>query len=93
MVDEFGRFVHVELAAEHDQPGGQPFQGVGLAGKPAAARVERRVGRVRDPLGNVWWIQTRIEEVSPEEMERRLGDPVFIEAMRYVQDADFFGPG
>ena len=51
------------------------------------------MGRVRDPLGNVWWIQTRIEEVSPEEMERRLGDPVFIEAMRYVQDADFFGPG
>ena len=52
-----------------------------------------RVGRVRDPLGNVWWIQARIEEVSPQEMERRLGDPVFTEAMRYVQEADFFGPG
>ena len=21
-----------------------------------------RVGRVRDPLGNIWWIQARIEE-------------------------------
>ncbi len=52
-----------------------------------------RVGRVRDPLGNVWWIQTRVEEVSPREMERRLGDPVFTQAMRYVQEADFFGPG
>ena len=52
-----------------------------------------RVGRVRDPLGNVWWLQARIEEVSPEEMERRLSDPVFTKAMRYVQDADFFGPG
>ncbi len=52
-----------------------------------------RVGRVRDPLGNVWWIQTQIEEVSPREMERRLGDPVFTQAMRYVQEADFFGPG
>jgi uncharacterized glyoxalase superfamily protein PhnB len=50
-----------------------------------------RVGRVRDPLGNVWWIQARVEEVSPQEMERRLGDPVFTEAMRYVQGADFFG--
>lgn len=50
-----------------------------------------RVGRVRDPLGNVWWIQARVEEVSPEEMQRRLGDPVFTEAMRYVQEADFFG--
>jgi len=26
-------------------------------------------------------------------MERRLSDPVFTEAMRYVQDANFFGPG
>ena len=51
-----------------------------------------RVGRVRDPLGHVWWIQTRVEEVSPEEMQRRLTDPVFAEAMRYVQSADFFGP-
>jgi PhnB protein len=52
-----------------------------------------RVGRVRDPLGNVWWIQARVEEVSPQEVERRLSDPVFTEAMRYVQGADFFGPG
>lgn len=50
-----------------------------------------RVGRVRDPLGNVWWIQARVEEVGPQEMERRLSDPVFTEAMRYVQGADFFG--
>ncbi|MFJ2937234.1 VOC family protein [Streptomyces sp. NPDC087219] len=51
-----------------------------------------RVGRVRDPLGNLYWIQTRVEDVSPEEMERRLGDPEFTEAMEYVQSADFF-PG
>ena len=52
-----------------------------------------RVGRVRDPLGNLWWIQTRVEDVSPAEMERRLGDPVFIKAMEYVQSADFFPGG
>ncbi|MER7106958.1 VOC family protein [Streptomyces sp. NPDC000229] len=51
-----------------------------------------RVGRVRDPLGNLWWLQTRVEDVSPEEMERRLGDPKWAEAMAYVQGADFF-PG
>jgi PhnB protein len=49
-----------------------------------------RVGRVADPLGNLWWIHTRIEDVDPEEMERRLQDPVYIEAMRYVQSAQFF---
>jgi PhnB protein len=51
-----------------------------------------RVGRVRDPLGNLWWIQTRIEDLSPQEMEQRLSDPVFTKAMEYVQSADFF-PG
>ena len=52
-----------------------------------------RVGRVRDPLGNLWWIQARVEEVSPTEMERRFNDPAFTEAMRYVESADPFGPG
>ncbi|WP_194827524.1 VOC family protein [Nocardia sp. XZ_19_231] len=43
------------------------------------------VGRIRDPFGNVWWIQTRIEDVSPEEMERRFTDPGFTAAMEYMQ--------
>jgi hypothetical protein len=41
-------------------------------------------------LGNLWWIQTHVEDVSTEEMTRRLGDPAFIKAMAYVQGADFF---
>jgi PhnB protein len=51
-----------------------------------------RVGRVRDPLGNVWWIQTRIEDLTLEEMDRRAGEPKYIEAMRYVQSAQPFPP-
>jgi PhnB protein len=47
-----------------------------------------RVGRVRDPLGNVWWIQQRVEELSFEEMARRAQLPEFVEAMRYVQSAE-----
>lgn len=46
-----------------------------------------RVGRVRDLQGNVWWIQTRVEEVDPEEMERRAGEKGFVDAMRYVQES------
>jgi len=49
-----------------------------------------RVGRVRDPLGNLWWIQSRVEEVSVEEMTRRMDDPVWKDAMAYVQRAQFF---
>jgi PhnB protein len=48
------------------------------------------VGRIRDPLGNIWWIQQRVEEVTPEELARRLGDATFIDAMHYVQSAEFF---
>ncbi|MDP9843127.1 VOC family protein [Streptosporangium lutulentum] len=49
-----------------------------------------RVGRVRDPLGNLWWIQTRIEDVTPEQMQQRFGDPTFVKAMEYVTGAEFF---
>lgn len=46
--------------------------------------------RVRDPFGNLWWIQSRIEEVDEEELARRYSDPKFIDAMNYVQSTDFF---
>jgi uncharacterized glyoxalase superfamily protein PhnB len=49
-----------------------------------------RVARVGDPLGNLWWIMTRIEEVDEEELMRRAGEPQYIEAMQYVQSAEFF---
>jgi PhnB protein len=51
-----------------------------------------RVGRVRDPFGNLWWIMTRIEDVDEEEIGRRYGQPGYISAMEYVQGAEFFAP-
>jgi uncharacterized glyoxalase superfamily protein PhnB len=48
-----------------------------------------RVGRVRDPLGNLWWVQQRVAELTPEEIGQRMTEPRFVEAMRYVQSADF----
>ncbi|MFJ8913191.1 VOC family protein [Amycolatopsis sp. NPDC102389] len=47
-----------------------------------------RVGRVRDPFGNLWWIQTRLVDLDQPEMERRMNDPKFIEAMRYVSGTE-----
>jgi hypothetical protein len=49
-----------------------------------------RVSRVRDPLGNLWWIMTRIEDLSGEEIGLRYGEQRFIDAMNYVQSAEFF---
>ena len=31
-----------------------------------------RMGGVADPSGNQWWIATRIEDVAPEELQRRM---------------------
>ena len=50
-----------------------------------------RVARVRDPLGNLWWIMERTEEVSPDEEARRYGERKYIDAMEYVQNAQPFG--
>ena len=30
-----------------------------------------RSGGVKDPAGNIWWIATRVENLSREELERR----------------------
>lgn len=51
----------------------------------AGARLERPVetqfygdrgGLVVDPFGHKWWISTHVEDVSPEELERRAGEAV-----------------
>jgi len=46
-----------------------------------------RIGRVRDPAGNVWWLQSHIEDVDPKEMGRRMsGVSSFTDAMRDAQE-------
>jgi PhnB protein len=44
-----------------------------------------RVGRVCDPLGTSGWLQAHVEEVSPTEMQRRMTDKSYTDAMAYVQ--------
>jgi PhnB protein len=46
-----------------------------------------RVGRIRDPFGNLWWIQTRLENLAPEEMAKRAAEPQYREAMRSFQES------
>jgi uncharacterized glyoxalase superfamily protein PhnB len=45
-----------------------------------------RVGRFADPWNNIWWVQEHLEAISLEEMARRMEEPKYVEAMRYVQD-------
>jgi len=39
--------------------------------EPADQFYGDRMGGVKDVTGNTWWISTHIEDVSPQEMERR----------------------
>ena len=71
------------------------FQQALQAGATAVTRMTEvpwgdRVGRVRDPLGNLWWIMTRLETLDEAEMARRYGEQKYIDAMHYVQSAEFF---
>lgn len=49
-----------------------------------------KVGRVRDPLGNLWWLQQRVAELTPEQIEERMTQPEFVAAMEYVTSAKPF---
>lgn len=44
-------------------------------------------GRVRDPLGDIWWIQTNVKDVAPEDWMKLVGDSSAMEAMRQTQDS------
>jgi hypothetical protein len=43
-----------------------------------------RVGRVRDPFGNIWWLQTHVADVP---YVTRMKEQKWIEAMQYVQQS------
>ncbi len=53
--------------------------------KPTMLPFGDKVGRVCDPLGNIWWLQERVEDVSEDEQGRRWGDPRWEQRMGYVQ--------
>ena len=46
-----------------------------------------RGGRVRDPPGNVWWIQSRVEQVAQEEATRRSTEQRYLDARRYTRES------
>ena len=46
----------------------------------------QRGGRIKDPFGNIWWVVSRVEDVSEDEMWKRLQDPVYAEVMRVAQE-------
>ena len=46
-----------------------------------------RGGRVRDPLGNIWWIQTHVENVDSQEMSKRATEKQYLDTVRYTRES------
>ncbi|MEV5962781.1 VOC family protein [Kribbella sp. NPDC051952] len=44
-----------------------------------------RGGRVKDPLGNIWWLQTHLEDVDPARLGELFADPDEAALMRHAQ--------
>ena len=51
-----------------------------------------RSGRIRDPLGNLWWVMARMEDVDEAEAERRWQEPKYVEAMARATAFEPFPP-
>jgi uncharacterized glyoxalase superfamily protein PhnB len=45
-----------------------------------------RGGRVKDPVGNIWWLQTHKEDVDPSSFGELFADPVELKLMRHAQE-------
>ncbi|HEY7374820.1 MAG TPA: VOC family protein [Polyangia bacterium] len=49
--------------------------GAGEVTPPTTLFFGDRVARVRDPVGNLWWLQSHVEDVSLEEVMKRAAQP------------------
>lgn len=45
-----------------------------------------RGGRVKDPVGNVWWLQTHLVDVDPAKVGELFADPKELAVMREAQE-------
>ncbi|MFD5935184.1 VOC family protein [Streptomyces sp. NPDC060333] len=61
-------------------------QGAQVITEAADSAWGDRVGRVRDPFGNIWWVTSRVEHVAPDLAWERMSEPKYAEAMRAAQE-------
>jgi PhnB protein len=49
--------------------------------------VGDRGGRIKDPVGNIWWVQTHLYDVDPASLGELFADPAELALMRSVQES------
>jgi uncharacterized glyoxalase superfamily protein PhnB len=45
-----------------------------------------RGSRVRDPFGNIWWIQTHVEDVAEDEILSRMAQKEYLDDLQIAQE-------
>ena len=67
-----GSPAHIHLyVADADRTFNQSVAAGATVVMPVADQSEDRRGGVKDPFGHIWWISTRVEDVSREELQKR----------------------
>ncbi|MFC7646464.1 VOC family protein [Streptosporangium lutulentum] len=72
--------------ADADQAFSRAVAAAAMSSPSGERRLRTARGRVKDPFGNIWWVVSSVEDVSEDEMWRRLQDPVYAEVMRTAQE-------
>lgn len=67
--------------------------GATMVTEPGTMPWGDRVSRVRDPMGNLWWVMTRVEELTEDEIAQRWGQPEYAEALARAESSEFFPKG
>ncbi len=49
--------------------------------------VGDRGGRLKDPVGNIWWIQTHLDDVDEATMRELFSDPTEAATMQQLQES------
>ncbi len=70
-VDDGGRSIHLHVADADAFIARAVAAGATLLSAPRDEFYGERGGKVRDPFGHVWLIGHSIEDVTPQEMQRR----------------------
>ena len=64
--------------------------GATMVTEPGTMPWGDRVSRVRDPFGNLWWVMTRVEDLTEDEIAERWAQPEYAEALARAESAEFF---
>src|SRR4051794_34171940 len=66
-----GSFLHLHVANVDDMTARAAEAGAKILAEPKTQFYGERSSKIQDPFGHVWMLGQHIEEVSPDEMQRR----------------------